>query len=248
MKNLTWSSLLFSSLISAQHTHFLSIFHSCKDSFPYESTALPLLAKLGSYTVKNHVYTQANIKEIIEYGRFRGVRIVPEFDTPGHTLSWGPGAGDGFLTQCYDDKEPKKGSFGPIDPTITKNYELMTTLFTELKTTFNDTFLHLGGDEVPFSCWKSNPQIVNWMTKNNIMTFPELESRWVQGMIDIAEKLDFNYVVWEEVFSNEVKVSKVVIYTFDPFQIKNLDFQNATKIKMLEFKRNINFQNSIFEQ
>ena len=43
------------------------------------------------------------------------------------------------------------------------------------------------------------------------MTFPELESRWVQGMIDIAEKLDFNYVVWEEVFSNEVKVSKVVI-------------------------------------
>ena len=184
------------------HWHIVDL-----DSFPYQSKALPLLSALGSYTEFNHIYSQKDINDIIEYGRYRGVRIVPEFDTPGHTLSWGPGAGEGFLTQCYNhDHKPIDGEFGPIDPTQKRNYDLMTTLFTELSTVFSDKFLHLGGDEVPFGCWQSNPAIVEYMKKNDIRTFGDLESLWVQGVIDIAESLDLDYVVWEEVFSNGVKV------------------------------------------
>ena len=97
--------------------------------------------------------------EIVEFSRIRGIRVIPEFDTPGHSLSWGPGAGPGFLTQCYEEGKEVDNEFGPIDPTREENYDLIKTLFTELRQVFPEKYLHLGGDEVSFKCWQSNPQL-----------------------------------------------------------------------------------------
>ena len=58
------------------------------ETFPWVLNSYP---NLTTYAIYNSTanYTSADVKEILEYAKVRGVRIVPEIDSPGHTYCWG---------------------------------------------------------------------------------------------------------------------------------------------------------------
>nr|XP_026690053.1 beta-hexosaminidase subunit alpha-like [Ciona intestinalis] len=173
-------------------------------SFPYVSTVYPNLHLKGSYSSLNLVYTPEMIAQVIEFARLRGIRVVPEFDTPGHTYSWGLGQ-PGLLTTCYTGGKPN-GDVGPINPTVNSSYTFIKNLFTEVRGQFKDKYIHLGGDEVPFDCWKSNPNITTWMAAHNMSgDYAKLEQVYIQQVIDITGAIGFSYIVWQEVIDNGVK-------------------------------------------
>lgn len=69
------------------------------NSFPYQSLAFPELSQKGSW-LPNMIYTPSDIENVVYYARLRGIRVVPEFDTPGHSRALGESHPE-FLTSCY---------------------------------------------------------------------------------------------------------------------------------------------------
>ncbi|CAF2830973.1 unnamed protein product [Rotaria sp. Silwood2] len=62
-------------------------FHIVDDqSFSYESLTYLQMSSKGAYK-ELHIYSQNDIKDIIEFAPERGIRIFVEFDTPSHTRS-----------------------------------------------------------------------------------------------------------------------------------------------------------------
>jgi len=193
----------------------LNVFHwhmTDDPSFPYVSKKFPELSAKGAWHPTIAVYTQEDVADIIEYARMRGIRVVSEFDTPGHTQSFEPGH-PGLLTECYDG-DKKNGYLGPMNPTKKRVYAFVEELFEEITQVFPDKYVHLGGDEVDYKCWKSNPDITEFMNKWNLTgQYAKLESIYIKKLLDIISSFPTKngYIVWQEVFDNGVKVKNDTI-------------------------------------
>ena len=128
-------------------------------SFPLQLHTLPNLVK-GAYTPAE-IYTPEDVMSIVEYAKARGVRVIPEFDTPGHAASWCVG---------YPDICPSTSCTQPLNPATNATFDLIKTLITESKTLWTDDYFHLGGDEVNTNCWTQTPSVAAWLKAKNFST------------------------------------------------------------------------------
>ncbi|XP_008275047.1 beta-hexosaminidase subunit alpha isoform X2 [Stegastes partitus] len=179
-------------------------------SFPYQSRTFPMLSSKGAFHPMTHIYTQSDVRRVISYARMRGIRVLPEFDSPGHTKSWGQGQPD-LLTPCYKGGIPS-GTFGPVNPALPSTYQFMAALFKEVSSVFPDSYIHLGGDEVDFSCWKSNPYVRAFMQKMGFGSdFTKLEAFYMEKIVNITSALNKTSIVWQDVFDYHERRSSLSV-------------------------------------
>src|SRR5438876_2946867 len=147
----------------------LNVLHwhlSDNQGFRVESKKFPKLHELGSDGL---YYTQEEVRDVIAYARERGIRVVPEFDIPGHSTAWFVGYPELASGPGPYQIERRWGIFDPaIDPTQEKTYKFLDEFIGEMAKLFPDQYFHIGGDEVNGKQWDANPKIQQFMRAHGI--------------------------------------------------------------------------------
>jgi hexosaminidase len=189
----------------------LNVFHwhlSEDQGFRIESRAFPKLTELGSDGL---FYTQEQAREIVAYARARGIRVVPEFDMPGHTSAWFVGYPDLASAPGPFHIERSFGVFDPVmDPTRESTYKFLDTFIGEMAAIFPDHFMHIGGDENNGVEWKANPRIQSFMREHSLKDTAALQSYFNQRLLKLLEKHGKHMIGWDEVLTPELPKDIIV--------------------------------------
>jgi hexosaminidase len=178
----------------------LNVFHwhlSDNQGFRVESTKFPLLQEKGSDGL---FYTQKEIRDVIAYARDRGIRVVPEFDMPGHTTAWFVGYPDLASGPGPYQIERKWGIFDPaMDPSRESTYTFLDSFIGEMASLFPDAYFHVGGDECNGKEWDANPRIQQFMKEHGLKDNAALQASFSTRVQKIVAAHDKIMVGWDEV-------------------------------------------------
>jgi len=178
----------------------MNVFHwhlSENQGFRVESKKSPKLHELGS---DNLYYTQDEIRDLIAYARDRGIRVVPEFDMPGHSTAWFVGHPELASGKGPYEIERRWGVFDPaMDPTNEKVYKFLDDLIGEMARIFPDHYFHIGGDEVNGKEWDANPKIQAFMKAHGIKNNEALQAYFSGRVQKLVTKHGKTVVGWDEV-------------------------------------------------
>jgi hexosaminidase len=185
----------------------MNVFHwhlSDDQGFRAESKKFPNLTGMGS---DSQFYTQEEIRDVIVYAHDRGIRVIPEFDMPGHSRSW-------FLG--YPELASGPGPYNletgdPImDPTRESTYKFLEKFIAEMAKLFPDAYFHIGGDEVDGKQWDSNPQIQAFIHAHGMKNNQDLQAYFNQRLQKIVARNHKIMVGWDEILHPDLPKTIVV--------------------------------------
>jgi len=169
--------------------------------------------KPGEAATAGGFYTQADIKEIVQYAQDRNVTIVPEVDIPGHSMAAiasypdlcctkdtstkvDPGS---LFSEWYADGTFKMLKDNTLNPSDEKVYEFIDKVFTEIAALFPNPYIHVGGDECYKGYWIQDSACLALMKKQNIMHPEELQAYFMKRVEGILKTKGKKMIGWDEI-------------------------------------------------
>jgi hexosaminidase len=183
--------------MAAAKLNVLHLHLSDDQGFRVESERFPKLHLDGS---DGSYYTRTQVKHIVDYAAERGIRVIPEFDVPGHTTAWlAAYPGLGSAPGPYKI-ERLWGIFQPtLDPTREETYQFLDQLLNDLTPLFPDRYFHIGGDEVEETQWKQSPSIQSFAKLHGFKTTAELHGYFNTRLQQLLSKHGKTLIGWDEV-------------------------------------------------
>ncbi|XP_031372579.1 beta-hexosaminidase 2 isoform X3 [Punica granatum] len=208
-------------MIGAMSGNKLNVFHwhiTDSHSFPLLLPSEPGLADKGSYG-PDMQYSPKDVTRIVQFGLEHGVRVLPEIDMPGHTGSWAKAYPE--IVACanmfwwpagykWEDRlasEPGAGQLNPLNP---KTYQVLKNVIRDVTMMFPEPFYHAGGDEVAPGCWKADPEIQEFLSKDGSLS--EILEMFLNSTFPYIVSMNRTVVYWEDVLLDQtVRVNRSLL-------------------------------------
>ena len=176
--------------------------------FRVESKLFPKLHGMGS---DGKYFSQDQVREVVAYARERGIRVIPEFDMPGHTAAWFVGYPELASAPGPYMIERHWGIFDPcMDPSKESLYPFLDAVIGEMAQLFPDEYFHIGGDEVSGKHWKDSPTIQAFMAKNNQKDIGEFHAYFNKRLSAILTRHNKKMIGWDEILHPDLPKNIVV--------------------------------------
>jgi len=194
----------------------LNTFHwhiTDSQSYPLKLESLPKLAEFSTFS-SEAIYTKIDIADIVSYANDRGIRVVPEIDMPSHSASFGL-AYPNLTIRCDDVLRSASLSGDSIEhladrialhPLKNETYVAIQSMMSEILPLFQDSYFHLGGDEMNKECLESDSDVKAWRLGRADNWNMELQKMFTIRVMKIINDLQLqnddkliNLVMWDEI-------------------------------------------------
>ena len=194
--------------MAAMKLNVLHLHLSDDQGFRIESRRFPALHERGS---DGHYYTQEQMRELVAFARGRGIRVIPEFDMPGHTAAWLPGEpGIASGPPPYRIERTWGVHQAALNPAAERTYEVIDGLVGEMAAIFPDPYFHIGGDEVIGHQWDASASIQRFMKEKGLADNHALQAWFNRRVLAIVQKHGKIMMGWDEVLHPDLPKDVVI--------------------------------------
>ena len=151
------------------------------------------------YSKSGGYYTRTEIKDLIDYAKRRNIEIMPEIDLPAHSwtlLQIMPELRD--QTSNISSEDVGNYPDNTINPALEETHTFLKNILEELSEIFSFHIIHVGVDERPKESWEGSPKVIEYMKKNNISSFDELQDDYMNKIISTLKDNQKLTAAWNE--------------------------------------------------
>lgn len=213
-------------IVDLMALHKLNVLHwhlTEDQGWRVEIKKYPLLTEKGSmrsHTNFNHkahggYYTQEEIKDIVAYCHERKIKVIPEYDIPGHSVA---------AISCYPylsclDRDLEVATHWGVKHDILcagkeSTYKFVYDVLDELIELFPDKIIHIGGDEAVKMRWKNCPHCQKAIKDNNLRDEDDLQMFFMGKVNEYLKSKGYSSVMWSyDRIENSENLSADVAWT-----------------------------------
>lgn len=163
-------------------------------------------------TLYGGYYTQAELKDLIEYAEERHIEIIPEIDMPGHMMA---------AISAYPELScTGNASWGelfsvPLCPCNEQVYSFLEDVLDEIIAVFPSKYIHIGADEVEKTTWKESPACKEIMQQERLASEDQLQSYFIKRIQKYLTQKGKEMIAWDDALEGGVNPDVNIMYWRD---------------------------------